>query len=249
MYLGRQQTHARNQGGTDALSSALRAAIMPVAQPLATTCDTVGDFFHGLFRASALTAENRRLRSMLHSAQLYEERVEFLLAEVRNRQRLLDVPPMPGRSRVAAPVVGFYPHENRITIGAGRDKGISKGMPAVAPEGLVGVVQTVDAHTAQVLLVHSARFTVGAMVRRDPPPAGLLRGDSPQSLILDSLDMESTVRVGDEVMTLGASERIPAGIPIGRIVQIHRDPTFGRVWCQVFPNVQIGSVREVWVIR
>jgi cell shape-determining protein MreC len=63
------------------------------------------------------------------------------------------------------------------------------------------------------------------------------------------MDIQSNVQVGDRVVTSGYSEFIPAGIPIGRVVQIHNDLEFGTKRCQVFPNVQIGDVREVAILR
>ncbi len=249
LVLGRSQTSARNEGRTDALSRVMRSAVAPIASPIAGFADWTSDFLTGFGGAAGLRAENRRLREAARAASLYQERLSFLESELASRQALLGLPQLPGRNRVVAAVTGYYPTENRITIGIGENKGIRRGMPAVTVDGLVGTVQTVDKSSAQVLLVTSARFRVGAMVRRDPPPAGLLRGDTPQALILDSLDMEATVQVGDEVVTLGASERIPPGIPIGKVVQLNKDPAFGRVWCQVFPNVQVGVIRAVYILR
>jgi len=51
------------------------------------------------------------------------------------------------------------------------------------------------------------------------------------------------------VTTAGFSEKIPRAIPIGRVVQKAHDREFGVVRAQVFPNVQIGEVQEVIVLR
>lgn len=247
--LGRFQTINRNQGVPDLLTSVVQTTVAPTAAGLATAWDSAGAYADGVFSAPHLRAENARLRAQIQALALYDEQVRFYQSEIERLRTLIDLPPLPGRRRIPASVIGYFPLENRITISAGSRQGVRRDLPVVTAGGLVGVVQTVDAHTSQVTLISSARLRVGALVRRDPPPVGIIRGEAPNVMMLEFLDSNATVQVGDLVVTSGYSEFIPANIPIGRIVRVEDDREFGAKRSQVFPNVQVGSIREVMVLR
>lgn len=211
--------------------------------------DAVRDFSRGVAGARALAAENASLRSQLAALRLYTQRERILLQEVDSLRKAIGLKGVGSRTRVPADIVGYYPHERRITLSVGRASGVRAGMPVVAGTGLLGVVHTVDAKTCQANLVWSPQVTVGAMVDRQPPEAGLLRGESPDALILDFLEGASKVEVGDWVVTSGFSEVIPRGIPIGRVVRMDNEPDFGKRRARVSPSVNLGSLREVFVLR
>ncbi|MFQ3587403.1 MAG: rod shape-determining protein MreC [Fimbriimonadaceae bacterium] len=247
--LGRYQTINRNHGVPDPISSAVQFVVGPSAAGIAAAWDSAGGFVDGVLSAPRLRAENADLRAQIQALALYDEQVRFYQAEIERLRALMDMPPVPGRRRIPAAVIGYFPLENRITISAGSRQGVRKDLPVVTADGLVGVVQTVDDNASQVTLISSARLRVGALVRRDPPPVGIIRGEAPNVMMLEFLDSNATLQVGDLVVTSGFSEFIPANIPIGRIVRIEDDREFGAKRCQVFPNVQVGSIREVMVLR
>lgn len=247
--LGRWQTGARNQGTTDFPSSVVKAIITPPARLFSGVADICGDFASGLVNARTYAQENRSLKDLARAASLYDERLLTYQKEVDRLRRLIELPPIPGKQRIPASVIQYAPLENRITLNRGKKSGIKPQLPVISGEGLVGVVQTADENTSQVLLISSPQIRLGAMVQRSPAPYGLIRGESANKMILEILDIKSTVEQGDVVVTSGLSETIPGGIPIGLVAQIEADPEFGAVRSQVFPYVQVGDVREVFVLR
>ena len=154
-----------------------------------------------------------------------------------------------GKTKVPAVVTGYFPNESRATANIGQSKGIKKGMPVIAGEGLYGYVQTVDKGSCQILLISSPQFKIMGRVQRDPPPLGFVTGQNTGSMVFDVVDAKALPQTGDMVFTSGLSERIPAGIPIGKIVQIEEDVAYGSKRCQVFPGVQVGAVREVYILK
>lgn len=231
------------------MSSAVQAAVHWISFPLSTAADAVSDFASGVANSGELASENRRLKVLARSADLYGDRVRFLESEIERQRKLFGLESPAGRKRIPARNIEYFPLENRITLNVGQAQDVKAGLPVVASDGLVGIVQTVSKSTCQVLLITSPRMKVGALVLRDTQPAGLVHGESATSLSLEFLDLNSPVKVGDVVVTSGFSEWIPAGIPIGRIVQVQDDIEYGARRCQVFPNVQIGATREVLVLR
>jgi rod shape-determining protein MreC len=186
---------------------------------------------------------------MAHSASLYNEQVARLEGEIDNLRRMIGLPAYGDKQKVPCEVIGFFPYENRITVSAGKSQGIEPGMAVVSGKGLVGVVQSVDTKTSQATLIYSPRLKMGAIALRNPPAAGLLKGETRDSLVLEFLDFKAPVQVGDEVVTSGYSDKIPYGIPIGRVMQVQDDVEFGTRSSVVYPHVQIGEVREVFILK
>ncbi|HVL39276.1 MAG TPA: rod shape-determining protein MreC [Fimbriimonadaceae bacterium] len=248
--MGRLQTQARKAGEADPLTRISHEATRPLALAMAGGVDGVRDFFGGVFGARALKHENQRLREIARAQELYVETVERLEREIDRLRKAVGLGPVMGRQPIASQVVGYFPTENRITIIGGKDRGFGVGMAVTTGVGMIGVIQSVESRMSQVTLLSSPKpFTIGALVQRNPPPAGLLHGESTEVLILDLERFQAQVEIGDLVVTSGFSETIPRGIPIGRIVHIENNPAFGTRRAQVFPLVQIGAVREVFVLR
>jgi rod shape-determining protein MreC len=207
------------------------------------------DFWDGLSHASDLKRNNRRLQDLADSAAMYQETVDQLRDKIDRLRHMVELPKLPGRARIAADVIMYWPHENRLTLSVGRDKGIEPNLPVITPDGLVGVIQTVEESRCQVTLITSPTIVVGAMAQRDPPQPGLLKGQTPTRLLLEFVDTQSPLEVGDKVVTSGHSETIPGGIPIGKIIKVENDADFGSRRAQIFPNVKVGELREVFILK
>lgn len=251
IVLGRIQTGARTAGKVDPVGRIVQFVIDPVSKGLTGAMNGTSDFFAGLARSRALVAENRRLKAERAQLALYLETVDRLEREIDSLRKLQNLPGLQGRKKIPAEVIGYFPNENRLTLSVGSRDGVEAGQPVVAPEGLLGRIQVVSGSTSQVLLLSSPDVNnrIGAIALRNPPSVGLLRGESPTSYFLEFADPKAPVDVGDVVMTSGLSDRIPRGIPIGRVIQIDDSEELGRRQALVFPSVSVGSVREVEVIE
>lgn len=247
--LGRLQTSARQAGNSDIAGTAVRTTVRPLADGLTATANWSSDFFTGIFSAAELTRQNREYKQLSHIASQYSETVDRLVKELDYLRKLNDLPALGGKAKVAATVIGYAPNDNRITISVGADRGLRAGLPVITADGLVGTIQTVDRNESQVSLLSDPNRKIGALViSRDPPPIGILRGETSTTLVL-TLDANAPVQNGDLVSTSGFSDRIPRGIPIGRVYQTYDDPNTGSRRVEVFPNVSLGSVREVIVLK
>lgn len=247
--LAKLQNSARNQGRTDPVTSAVQGLITPAATSVQRGAQGVADFWAGIAGARAMAEENRSLQSLRLSASLYNERVADLIEQIQELRRAAGITPIVGRQQVPAAVIGYFPHENRLTISIGADKGAKPGMPIVAPAGLVGVVQTVSAHTSQINLLTSPQVSLGAMVATSPKQAGILRGGSAERLTLDLVDVALPLAPGDMVVTSGFSDKIPRGIPVGRVLQVESQPEFGTRRAQVVPSIEIARLQQVFLLK
>lgn len=249
--MGKWQTSARVGGIFDPAGRVAQSLVGVPAGEIGTALDRVGDLVTGVWRAPSLLTENRSLRAQLAVQAQYMDTIRDLEREIESLRKLQGLPTLAGRTRIPSKVIGFFPYENRLTLDVGSRQGVRVGLPVLAADGLVGRIQVVADEQSQVLLLCSPEPSnqVGALALRDPPLAGLLRGESPTKLILELNDPNAPVETGDLVVTSGFSERIPRGIPIGRVIQVDRNDEFGKRRASVFPSVAMGSVQQVVVLR
>lgn len=247
--LGRWQNLRRESGSFDPATRAVQALVDPASKTLDDASDGVSHFWNGIANARSLSAENESLKARISALLQYQESNGELSAQLDQVRKLMALPRYGERWRIPAEAVGYAPYEDRLTISAGRLKGVRVGLPVVTADGLLGVVQVVDESTSQILLLSSRLIRVGAMAVRNPPQPGILQGEAPDRLVLGFIDTQTQIEVGDLVATSGFSETIPRGIPIGKIIQIESNPDFGVRKAKVFPFARIGTVHEVFVLR
>lgn len=246
--LGTFQARERGQGTLDPITRAVQLVLTPGSGWLRDVRYRAQKLWSDVQESAALRTENQRLRQVEAAAAQYTETVRLLNERVAGLQRLLELE-VPERTKVPAHIVAFHPTENTVTLDVGESSGITVGLAVIAAEGLFGVVEAVGPSTCAVLLITSPRRQIGAKVISDPPAAGLVRGENPTRLILDVIEGSGEIKPGASVETLGLSGTIPAGIPIGTVLQVARDKDFGRTRVFVLPNVLLTNVQEVVVLR
>ncbi len=247
--LGRMQSQSRDKGLVDPFSSVVLKLVNPMSGGIGRAMDGTRDFFAGVFSAPSLRAQVRRLKSEESAMALYQERVDALDLEIEELRRLNGMARRAGQIRIAADVIGYTPRENRIMLGVGSGQGVAPGLAVACPEGLIGVVSTVTTSSCQVSLLGSANLLIGAMTARKPPSVGLLQGAGGNSMYIDFNDPKTDVKAGDLVMTSGFSEKIPRGLIVGRVLSVEDNPEMGQRRANVFPTANLGSIREVIVLR
>lgn len=207
------------------------------------------NLFQDLFQGAKLRQENAALRAEINAASMYLETIERLNRELDQARKLQGLPSTPGQASVAADIVGFFPSDNRITLSVGKSKGVRPGMPVIAADGMLGVVQTVEGNRCQALLLQSAALKIGAMdASRNPPPTGLLQGVDSNTLSFTLFDPKATISVGDTIVTSGFGERIPRGLVIGKVIQVEDIAELGTRRASVDPAISMGLIREVKVL-
>lgn len=181
---------------------------------------------------------------------MYSETISTLQKEVDSFRKLEQLAPTYEHEKVIADIDGYFPQQNRITVAAGRDKGIKEGMPAVCAQGLVGRVQTVGLKDCQVILLTAPNVQFGAIAQGyDPPPAGLISGENSPTLLLKFSTPIVPVVSGDIIMTTGFYKGVPRGIIIGRVTTSEALPDQGSSRARVLPAVNIGDLREVVILK
>ena len=152
----------------------------------------------GADQVPELGAENARLRGLLGLGRRLQS--GFVTAEVLHQAGVSD---------------GMT-----LVLSAGRAEGVRPLAPVVAPEGLVGIVRTVDRHTSSALAWTHPDFRTSAMVegrkvygivasRRDERAGELME--------LRGVAYRETLTPGTLVVTSGLGGVLPRGVPVGTV--------------------------------
>ena len=144
-----------SSGLTAMAGDGLRDGVVPVLAVLQRPYDVVRDGIADLTGLLGMAAENRRLREENRRLMARDAEAAWLAAENRSLRRMLAVPEVPGHPpRLTARIVGDSggTFVRALLLDAGSEQGVSVGMPALAPEGLVG----------RVVERHGFRISVGS---------------------------------------------------------------------------------------
>ncbi|GAV21669.1 rod shape-determining protein MreC [Carboxydothermus pertinax] len=172
--------------------------------------------------------ENRRLRAMLGYSQ-ENPKFDLVLAKI-----------------IAREPDNWY---KSFTVNQGKRAGVARDMPVLDQNGLIGRVMNVAALNAEVLLITDPRSSVAA-VTYDGRVPGIIKGTALSSeLIMDNIPLNLEVRTGEKVLTSGQGGVFPAGIPIGYIVSVAKDPSGLVQVAKVRPYVDYDRLEEVFILK
>jgi rod shape-determining protein MreC len=228
-----------------------------IARPFQDAYDYVSDLVGAKGDTDALERRVASLEEELRRYQTTAEenvRLRELLGYVGGSRFPDDFRPVV--TRVIAQPANAY--SQKIVVAAGSADGVVEGSPVVAPEGLVGIVTKVTDGEAQVTLLTDQSTAVSAVVVSPEPSEAPARGvvkpsPSAAGLILDRVDKELVVNVGDTVVSSGWSlgdlaSRYPYNIAIGRVTSVGRQDIDLYARVQVEPFVDFDSLSEVVIL-
>ncbi len=108
-----------------------------------------------------------------------------------------------------------YMH-NYITINKGANDGIRPDMGVVSPQGLVGIVATVNDHYSVIISLLNVKFKVNCKVQHTNYVGALSwKGGTAEYAYLEQLPTHATFQIGDTIVTSGYSAVFPPGIMVG----------------------------------
>jgi rod shape-determining protein MreC len=138
-----------------------------------------------------------------------------------------------------------------LLLGAGSNGGVRVGNPVVSPEGLVGLVVSVESGSSVAMTWAHPDFAV-SVVTADGSVMGIV-APSPGSLASEALlelrgvPYRDTVPAGTPVLTSGLTGVYPRGIPVGRLAGTRREEMGWERVYQVTPLANPGQVRHVLI--
>lgn len=112
--------------------------------------------------------------------------------------------------------------EYTVTLSAGSNAGVRMFSPVVAPEGLAGMVKTVDPTMSIAIVWAHPDFRVSAMAE-DGSAFGIVAahdGSDPERYLLEmrGVPVRSTLKPGTLIVSSGLGSTFPRGIPVGTVL-------------------------------
>jgi rod shape-determining protein MreC len=194
-----------------------------------------------------LRSENQQLRMQsMQSTQVFQENAQLRRAVGWQQQS-------PWQPKLAKVVLRDPASWWRtVHINLGRRDGIITNMPVLTVEGLVGKVHQIGVTTTQVALVGDPNCPVSALVK-GTSDSGVIMAETSglwdRSVVrLAYLSRQSTVKIGDEVITSGLGGVFPKGIPIGHVIEIYSVGIGLNTEARVKLSANLAHLEEVGVL-
>lgn len=246
--LGRLQTQFAQSGQIDPLARLARLTFAWPGQALSVGARETRTFLTRVWSVNRLVEENRQLKAEVEEGRTLKATEAERLAELERLRALVALPDY-GRVKVPAHVTGYFPGENRIRLSVGSRQGVKAGQPVVTGAGLVGQVSAVEPTSCGVTLLNAPRLNVSALLQSNGKFAGLLHGETSNTLVMDLVDTSIDPHEGDAVTTSGMSEAYPRGILIGYIIKVRSTLDAGTRRAYVAPRVRFEDLTEVFVLK
>lgn len=197
----------------------------------------------------SVRSENNVLRHEAERLRLQVLQSEETRQENARLRRLLELHERLPLSALAGEVVGREEDGwvRALTVNRGRGNGVTRQIPVIVPEGLVGRVLQVRAGASVIQLINDPASTVGGVIQRTRTP-GLVEGHTEGSVRLKFMARGAQVEVGDLVVTSGVGNLFPKGLPIGRVVAIQDKGSALFHFAVLAPAVDFARVEEVLLL-
>jgi rod shape-determining protein MreC len=135
-----------------------------------------------------------------------------------------------------------------VTIDRGASDGVERMMPVVVAHGVVGRIHSVDASSADVLLLSDRNSSIAVRVERSRARANVRGTGSPDLTRLEYALRSDDMNEGDVLVTSGTDGVFPRGLPVGRIAGLKRTGQGLYQRADVAPIVDVTKLEEVLVI-
>jgi rod shape-determining protein MreC len=194
--------------------------------------------------------QNQDLREQVGRLQLEQA---TLLEDARQGQRLQQLLAFKEHyiyTTVPTQVIGTSgTDQSRILyIDKGAKDGLKPDMAVITPDGIVGKLKDVYAHTSQVLVISDQTSGAGVLLE-STRLRGVLRGNAlGQPQIINMLP-DDRVKAGERVITSGGDQIYPRGLPVGvvdRVVADSQNPPYLDIIIK--PAANLGHLEELLVI-
>lgn len=179
-----------------------------------------------LQRLAAVEAENDRLRAMLDSSARVSDRV--LVVEIL--------------------AVDLDPYRQRFTINRGLNDSVYVGQALLDADGVVGQIVRVELFTSEAVLISDADHALPVAVNRSGLRTIVVGTGDSARLRLPYLTNSADIEPGDLLISSGLGGVFPSGYPVGRVLEVHRQP--GQSFAEVIaePAARLDRDTEVLLV-
>lgn len=234
--------------------SALHKLTLEVTGPVQKVATHITDYL-AVFKDKysdlvSVRDENKRLWDELLECRAATYRSREALATNTRLQKLLDFRESYDQPMLATKIVGKDPSLwfRTVIVDRGSNDGLTKGMPVVNGEGIVGQIFAVSPNYSKVLLAIAPSSAIDVLVQKSRV-RGILKGTGSLTYKLDYVLKKVDIQEGDHVVTAGYGGLFPTGMPVGVVSKVVRKPRGMFLDIEVTPTVDFLTLEDLLIIE
>ena len=222
-------------------------AVTPVSNLMHGGFSTASSTWSNYFWLIGARDENEQLKRDLDRMRLENAELRRDVQRYQRQQRLVTVQDSIASETLIADVIGggASTASREILINKGRGDGVLPGLAVLTADGIVGRVQASYPNASLVMLIHDPDSGVGVLLGGSRV-RGVLQGRGQQECLLDYVDHEVEVAVGEVVYTSGDDRIYPKGLRVGEVTRIEEGTDFQEIY--VRPFAALDRLDEVLVV-
>lgn len=217
LIISNKQDHPFNIGLRNALMNAVAPIVGFANQPMAG----LHSFGNQWQQWQDVYTENEALRQENVKLREWHRLATGLNSENKSLRKLLRVAPSHSGHFISGKMLGggIGSFNRSQFIGLGKEDGIKQDMAVISTEGLVGRIQETAEGYSRVMLLTDINSRIAVLTHKGQEHA-MITGRNDGLLELRYLPKDTKIKIGESVVTSGDAALMPAGITIGKVVQI-----------------------------
>lgn len=244
--------HGKNERSQTWLESGLLSVTAPGQSVMHGVFATLVNAWDRYVYLVAVEEQNEELRTQLQTlAQKVGRTVDLEQENKRLRSALDFKSERSDLQLAAAQVVGrdISPQFSvvRIQLDRGQEDGLKPQMPAVTSQGVVGRIETLSGHNADILLVTDTRSRIDVNVS-GKAVNGIVQGTGDGLPVFRFPYQKAKLAKGDVLVTTGHDKVYPKGLVVGYLAQSEPKQVDQQLEIPLEPAVQFSTLQELFLI-
>ena len=233
------------------LESSLVDGFVPVFSVFNTVKSSLVSFWNHYLSLSNAQKENDRLRKELAHLKAEKVRLQEVVQAHERLKKILNLKTDQEGPAQVAEVVGRGPSPflQTLYINKGRKDALSRGMPVIHPDGLVGRIEKTSRHYAKVLLLNDPNFAIDCLSLRSRV-RGVLTGFLGEGHCqVKYVVRTEDIKTGDLMVTSGLDQVFPKGLVLGWVNKVVSQTKGNFLYIEVIPAARVSRIEEVLVLQ
>lgn len=222
-------------------------AVTPAEQVLEIVRRYTWGFVEDYFVLLGVQSENAKLKHENGELKIENHYLKAELATADRARALSVFQAHSPSTTLAARVIGNGTGANSkvVFVDRGSASGVESGMAVVTPDGIVGKVVDAYPTASLIMLITDPTFAAGVVSQKNHVH-GTLKGQGHSECLIDYVQNEEPVEVGEWFFTSGDDRIFPRGFPVGQVSAAHSGKDFKEIY--VTPSGMQGGVEEVLIV-